>query len=271
MKDTLFRFFAGKGARMERFLNLSSYKKGILLALLGMAILFLIVYGIVYSRVGFLYMGEILVPREENGNTVYSAEIGGAECTFTVTPDNTVLFRWGGRAYGPFTAKRDPSATPKDHPQRANMTGFEIREGEEIFFRGAAYPVTEGYYRLVNEDGSALGPELIVTSSNGGIIYDSDGNIVDPLKPGVSTILHLMEGPELTRKGFWPVWFLCVFFSALGAVGILFEEEIFQWWLSFRIQNPERAEPTELVLFGRNIGLAILVIMLFVLYMKGLQ
>lgn len=255
---------------MERFWNLSTYKKGILLVLLGLAILFLAVYGIVYSRVGYPYLGEILVPEIVDGNTVYSAEVRGAECTFTVTPDKAVFFRWGGRSYGPFTAKLDPSATPKDHEQRVNMTGFEIREGEEVFFRGAAYAFTEDYFWLVNEDGSDYGPELLVIPDNG-IAYDSEGNEIDPMKPSVTTILQMLKGPELSRKGQWPIWFLGVFFSAWAAVSILFEEEIFRWWLSFRILNPERAEPSELYHLGRNVSLAFLVILILVLYIKGIQ
>ena len=60
---------------MERVKNLDRYQKGILLLLAVMIVVFGVIYGIVTSRVGFLYKDAILRPTEENGNTIYSGKL----------------------------------------------------------------------------------------------------------------------------------------------------------------------------------------------------
>ncbi|MBQ8835268.1 MAG: hypothetical protein IJ001_10180 [Oscillospiraceae bacterium] len=251
---------------MERIKNLDRYQKGILLLLIAMLVIFTVIYFITSSRVGFEYMGSILCPSNDNGNTVYSGVIQGEQAAFTVTADKTVTFTYGDKFYGPFTAEEDPTAVPDD---KEFMVGVEIREGKDIFFRGGVFRSGEDLI-LFDEDGGFESLSITAVMSDGTVV-DSEGNVVDHMAPSASTILHLMAGPQLTSKGEWTAWFLGLFLSAATAVSILFADELFRWNLAFQIRDVDRAEPSDWELAGRYIGWTILPIMALVIYVIGLK
>ena len=57
----------------------------------------------------------------------------------------------------------------------------------------------------------------------------------------------------------------------LIAATILFSDELFYLSLSFRIRNPDHAEPSDWELAGRYISWTGLTVMILVLYIVGLQ
>lgn len=252
---------------MERFKELNLYQKCILLALAGMALVFGAIYGVVSSRVGFAYMDEILLPSEENGNTVYSGTIDGVESSFTVTVEKEVTFRHGDRVYGPYTAAEDPSAIPEDSELGEYMTGIQVLCGDQIIYRGGALR-SGGSLILYAEDGG-IGISTIVM--NDGTVLDINGDPIDEMEPSVYTILELMEGPQLTRKGQWGAWFGGLIISVLTAVSMLYADELFRWNLSFQIRNVEEAEPSDWEVAGRYIGWTALAIMVLVINIMGLK
>lgn len=257
---------------MERIRKLDWYQKGILLLLIAMILVFGVIYSVVSSRVGYLYNDVILQPSEVNGCTIYSGTIQGQDCAFIVTSDKTVTFQCGEKTYGPYTAKEDPTAIPEDDTFSAHMTGIEVKDGEEIIFRGGIFEMggSDSYWMLVNEDGSNASIVITAVMSDGTEV-DGDGNVIDPMEPSVSEILHLMDGPELTKKGEWSAWFLGIFISVATAVSILFADELFRWNLAFQIRNVDRAEPSDWEIAGRYIGWTALSIMALVIYIMGLQ
>lgn len=254
---------------MQRIKNLNGYQKGLLLLMLAMALVFAVVYHMTIARVGVLYQNAIFVPAEENGVTVYSGKLRGKQAEFTVSADKTVSFRCDGQTYGPYTVKEDPTARPEDEFGREGMTGVEIRDGEELLFRGGFWQ-SDGSFWLRNADGSMdLGMQTYVVEN--GVKKDSDGNIIDPAKPSASDILRLVYGPELTHKGSWLAWLSAVFISFLTAVSILYADELFRWDLSFQIQNAEAAEPSEWEMMKRYISWTVFVIAALIVYFLGLQ
>ena len=257
---------------MERIRNLDRYQKGILLVLVAMAVAFAGVYALVTYRVGYLYNDQILEPVTENGNTMYRAEVQGEEWCFTVTPDKTVTFRCGEKTYGPYTAKEDPTAVPKDHDFAKHMTGMEIRDRDEMIFRGGIMAFGEGYqsWLMYSEDGSSFGFTSYAVMSDGTMIT-GDGQIVDPMKPSVYNILCLMEGPELTHKGVWFAWFAGAVISVICTVSILFADELFRWNLVFRVRDVDLVEPSDWEIASRYIGWTMMTVMAFAVYIMGLQ
>lgn len=243
---------------MERIKGLNRYQKGILLLLVAMMIGFGVIYGIVSTRVGFCYMDSILVPGEEQGNTVYSGTIRGKASRFVVTPEGEVTFQHGDKVYGPYTVKEDPTAIPEDDDFSAHMTGVEVKNGDEIIFRGGVFEMggDDSIWMIIHEDGTVI---------------DGDGNVVDEMAPSVYTILELLKGPELTKKGHWGAWFLGIFVSVMTAVSILFANELFRWNLAFQIRDVEHAEPSDWEIASRHIGWTMLTVMALVLYIAGLQ
>ena len=75
---------------MERIKNLNLYQKSILILMLVMALLFAVLYPMTISKAGYEFKNSVLVPHQENGNTVYSGKLKGEQATFTVTEDKTV-------------------------------------------------------------------------------------------------------------------------------------------------------------------------------------
>lgn len=254
---------------MERIKSLGRYQKGILLLITAMILVFAVVYPMTIAREGFAYENAILIPTQENGNTVYSGKIQGEQATFTVYPDKTVEFQYGDKTYGPYTAKADPTAIPKDSEMGEHMTGVELRQGEKVLFRGGV--LDQGEYRLLyKEDGSSENIGFLITTSNG-TLMDENGNVIDPVEPSASAILDLMAGPELTHKGEWLAWFSGVFVCLLTAVSILFADELFHLNLAFRIRDVDRAEPSDWEIAGRYITWTVLPIMAMILFIMGLE
>ncbi len=256
---------------MERIRNLTAYQKGILLILLAMMVAFAVLYGVVSSRVGFLYQNKILVPSQTEGSTVYSGSIYATPTSFTVSPDKTVTFRWGDKVYGPYTAREDPSAVPAEHSMADYMTGIEIRKDGIILLRGGVLRLnsTSSDFMLYNERGELYGFGITATMSDGTVV-DEEGKRVDPMEPSAYTILKLMQGPELTSKGQWPIWFLGMILSIVAAVSILYADELFRWRLSLRIQDPYIVDPSEWEIAGRYIIWTVFPIAILALYILGL-
>jgi hypothetical protein len=250
---------------MERIKNLDRFQKCILLLLIAMLLLFTVIYIVASCRPGYVYMGELLLYSYEDGKTTYTGRVYGAPAKFTVTDDHVVTYTHGEKVYGPYTASVDPSAVPEE---KDYMTGVEIRQGEEIFFRGGAYRTKDSLH-VIGEDGSLDGFAII--ASGGGTVTDANGQIIDVHQPSATTILTLMDGPELTSRGYWAAWFLALFVLVMTAVQVLFADELFRWNMSFKVRDVYDVEPSDWELMGRHLSWITLPILALVIYIMGLQ
>ena len=254
---------------MEKIKSLNSYQKIILMFMIAMALIFAVIYPKTISKVGYRYNDAILVPTQENGNTVYSGKIQGELAKFIVSNDNTVVFHYGDKSYGQYTLKEDPTAIPKDRELEEQMIGIEISNGDKLLFRGGVLDFGDDYY-LYNEDGTL---DIFDFSyvTNDGIEWDENGNVIDKVAPSASTIYELLNEPQLTHKGDALAWFGAVFISILNALSILFADELFRWNLLFQIRNAENAEPSDWEIASRYIGWTVMTIMVLVIFIMGLQ
>lgn len=247
---------------MERFKTLDYRQKWIFLIMGVMVLVFTILYPVTLSRVGYSYRDAILVPREAEGTTVYSGKIQGEAASFTVTQDKTVTFQYGDFTYGPYTVKEDPQAAPESGDLADSLSGVEIwRQGSRLF-RGGARKLDQHGWLLYYENGEPYGLEIKITTG---------GNSAAQMEPSLATILDLTMGPELTHKGHWLPWFLGILLCVVNAVSILYADELFRFWLSFRIESPELAEPTDLEITGRYFGWGAMLIGIFVVFVIGLS
>jgi len=257
------------GILVERVKALGKYQKTVLLFMIFMVLAFTVIYPVTAARVGFLHKNVILVPTQKDGNTIYSGEIQGKPASFTVSAHQEVTFQYGDKVYGPYTAKEDPTAIPKDHDTASSMTGVEILCGSEIFFRGVVSKI-EDFWWLINEDGTSANV-YVEGSAGNGMMTDENGNVIDPMEPSLSTILDMMAGPELTHKGIWIAWFVGVLLCLITAVSILFAHELFRLSMTFRLRNPENAEPSLWEIACRYIVWTLQPICAMVLFIIGLQ
>ncbi|MDO5422140.1 MAG: hypothetical protein Q4F41_00255 [Eubacteriales bacterium] len=254
---------------MKKIKSLNRYQKGVLIFMVAMTLVFAVVYSMTISQAGFEYKNTILVPSQENGSTVYSGKIQGQQAHFTVSEDKTVVFQHGDKTYGPYTAKEDPTAIPKDTETAEYMTGVELRQGEEILFRGGVFETGDSFW-LYNEDGTLDNFGLSYVTIDG-IERDENGNVIDPVEPSAYTILEVMNDPPLTHKGEWFAWFGAMFICVLNALSVLFADELFRWNVAFRIRNVDHAEPSDWEIAWRYIGWTVVAIIALVLFVMGLQ
>ena len=246
---------------MERVKRLNYFQKGVLILMIVMAIAFAAAYYVTVSRVGFEYRGAILVRTQEGGDTVYSGKIKGQEARFTVSGDKTVVFQCGERTFGPYTAREDPTAIPESI-EIGDMVGVEVYEGDSLMFRGGVLDTGDGYY-LYKEDGTPEGFGVFFAEGEGVEIEDEG--------PSVTTIISLMDGPELTHNGDWSAWFWAVVLCALDALLMLFADEIFRWQMRFRIRDVEDAEPSEWEIAGRYAAWTLLAFTALLVFIAGLM
>ena len=248
---------------MERFKTLDYRQKWIFLIMGVMVLVFTILYPVTLSRVGYSYRDAILVPHEAEGTTVYSGKIQGEAASFTVTQDKTVTFQYGDFTYGPYTVKEDPQAAPESGDLADSLSGVEIWRQDSRLFRGGVQKLEQNGWLLYNENGTLHNIETeIIFSGN---------NPAEQMEPSLATILDLAMGPELTHKGHWLPWFLGILLCVVNAVSILYADELFRFWLSFRIESPELAEPTDLEITGRYFGWGAMLIGIFVVFIIGLS
>lgn len=252
---------------MKRVKNLDGYQKWMLVLTAVLPVVFLILYALTVSRVGFRYRNAILVPSPADGGTVYSGKIHGKTAFFTVSADDTgdtIAYQYGDKTYGPYTVREDETAIPKDSEMTDSVRGVEVYEGDTLLFRGSAEFFAD-IWLLRRADGLAY-------SIESSVVLDSNGNGADTEEePTVYTLLELANGPALTHKGDWLAWLTGVFFCVLNAVSILFADELFCLSMSFRIRNAESAEPSEWEIAGRRIGWIALATAAAVIFILGLE
>ena len=254
---------------MEKWKSLSRLPRVLLVLQAAMLVLFTILYPVISSREGILYRDAFLVRSEADGLTRYAGRLEGRAAVFTVSPTGEVTYQLGEAAYGPYTVALDSSAVPQGHELSDVLTGVEVREGDEILFRGGWW-YRSGFTWLVWEDGREW-DTFAVTVSAGGQTYDlSEEAAEDPDAPAVSFLLELVLAPELTYRGDWGLYFLGLFCTAMGAAAIWFADALFRHNLRFLIRDPERAEPSEWELFSRKASWCFFTALALFSYLAGL-
>lgn len=222
--------------------------KRLLFFLAGITLLFTILYPVFAARKGVEYRDTLLRYASEEGSRIYSGRVDGAEVTFVVDPSGVVTCQWGGKHYGPYTVREDSTVEAGGDSLADLFTGVEIREGDRVFFRG-------GW----NETFS--------------ILEDENGAMVDERSdaaPDAKAILWLWADPPLTHRGDETFYWIGLGSSLLCAVLIFFADDLFRRSLSWRIKDPEWAEPSEFELGKRVISWVGLTAVALICYLAGL-
>lgn len=192
---------------------------------------------------------------------VYSGRVEGYQVKYVVSPGPVVEFWLDGELDSTYTITEDPTAIPEagEAPMfgsSEDLIGIEIRKDGGVWFRGA-YPAWGGfsayapYYWLVDENGKSD------SSGSTTIVVGTSTPPPDPA-PTPKNILSMADGPEVSRRGSTEFILLGLLVSAVCLVTLLFEDQLFRWNLSFQIQDPDRAEPSDWELFSRWAGWVVL-------------
>lgn len=230
----------------SRWGEMDQGRRIILLLQPALFLLFLLLY-LTYGRQPVVpWLDGTLRVERQGEASVYSGWVeGGHPVQFTVGPGPTVEFRLSGELQGTYTVTEDPSAIPEE-PAEMNpngwegFTGVEIKKDGETWFRGAYNP--DSPFGLFDEDGTNLFVSIRAVTST---------SVPEP-DPG--DILAFACGPSASPRGEVVLLLLGLLVGAACALSLLFEDQLFRWNLSFRVQAPYDAEPSEWELFGRWVG-----------------
>lgn len=242
-------------------------KKILPIVLIVIVAVFSVLYFFIGRQYGVEYQDALYFPATEGNITVYSAKVDGQSASFTVEA-NTVTYHWGDTVYGPYTIREDPTAAPVVEWEYPNLIGVEIREGDSVLFRGG---YTENLSLLIGEDDEFDSSISHVTYSVNGVERDAEGNVVDPHQPSLFTILRFSQLPEAdAHRGSLMYWFFGLLTAGIAALLIKFDDTLFRWDLSFRIRNPEYAEPSDWEIFSRIFSWIAFILLSLGLFIAGL-
>ena len=245
----------------------NNFQLGIIIFMMGIVLLFSILYPMTLAKIGYNYKGSILVPTEENGNKIYTGIVDGNRVKFVVSNEK-VEFYCKDKSYGPYTLKEDSMAIPNNHSFSTSMKGIEIKEKDIVIFRGGVLPMGDDFW-LYRQDGEPY--YMIHGVMSDGTEIDEYGNPIDKMKPSLVTIIELVNGPELTHKGYGFAWFVGVIICILNMVSILYADEIFRFNLSFTISNAEHVEASDWEIIGRYFRWILFTILALFIFVIGLK
>ena len=247
---------------MKRFTRLNGLQKAILLAICAMALVFCVLYPVTLARVGYAFRGAILTPARTDAGTVYSGRVHGEAVSFTVDASGAATCRCGGAVFGPYTVREDASAIPAEFLQYdMPATGVELRRGDAVIFRGCLRD--NGEYRMLYDENGDL-DDLSLSFS------DSEQTTAAE-EPTAFELLALLVDLQPEHKGQWALGALGLLVCAVTAASILYADELFRWDLSFRVRDPEAAEPSDWELASRYFTWIVLPMLALVMFVMGLR
>lgn len=250
---------------INRFRSLEMFQKGIIILMAVMAVIFAVLTGSAVARKGMNFRDTILTKTEENGSTIYSGRRNSLNTSITIQPDSGIVYRYGEKQYGPYYVKMDNSLL--DPGVSANEeTGYEIRNGDKVIFRGSVRDTGAALlFYDENGDFESFGNTYIET--NGVVIMD--GKVIDQNEPTKAELIEISRGPAIVHKGNWGLWFAGVFFCILNALSIIYADELFRFYLSFRIEHAENVVPSDWELTSRYLGWLIVLIPIIMFFVMG--
>lgn len=253
---------------MEQVRGLGLYRKILLAVMAVMLAVFAVIYARVIGQTGFEYKNAILQPASSGDETVYSGRIYGKQASFVVTAEKTVTFQWGEQIYGPYAVTEDPSAIPEER-RESDSIGVEIRNGDQLMFRGGIEEGVDGYW-FYREDGTLAGVDFQYVTDDG-VIRDENGDEIDLVSPTAEIIWELVNDPQMTHKGQWDIWFLGLFISFINAGAMIFADELYYLRIMPWVRDAENAEPTDFQLGLWRISWAVICVVVLAVLIWGLQ
>ena len=242
-------------------------KKILPIVLIVIVAVFSVLYFFIGRQYGVEYQDALYFPATEGDTTVNSAKVDGQPASFTVEKD-TVTYYWGDTVYGPYSIRKDSSAAPGGEWESLDLIGVEIREEDSILFRGG---YTEDLFLFIREDGAPDSGLFHVTYSVNGVEHDADGNVVDPHRPSLSTLIRFSQLPQAdAHRGSLMYWFFGLLTAGIAALLIRFDDTLFRLHLSFRVKYPEDAEPSDWEIFSRIFSWIAFTLLSLGLFIAGL-
>ena len=252
----------------EKWLNTPLSYRVLILIHVALMLLFILLYSTLGRQYVVRHEDELFRYHEEGDTQIFTGKLNNLDAVLTVHPDGSLECVLDGVAYGPYTVTEDPAAIPENSDiPRGILTGIEVRESDEIIFRGSFY----GSFELLffNSDGERYylpSQEVLVSDDGYGTVYSTQ-----PIEPSLKTILRFTAAPDIVYRGDTKSLLLGLLCSIACMVSAFWAEEIFRRNLRFTIKNVENAEPSEWALMSRWISWLTLTVLALVMYIGGLS
>ena len=237
-------------AIQNKWAEMSWFRRVLLIVMLAEMVGFGIATAVTVGRWGLEYQGELLYPRREGDVTWYEGRVDGEDAAFSVAPDGTVEYRWGEYVYGPYQVVEDPTAVPEGY----GGIGVEVRQGDEVLFRGCYQP--SSIVSLIDENGEPLIADAVSFRVVGAVQTEEERR--EQNTPGPTVLVRAAMGPELTHKGDVGLYLAVTFIALLNIVQILFPEALFRLSMVLRVSDVDNVEPSEWYIFTEHVEWVIL-------------
>lgn len=277
----------------EKWSAMPFFRQAMLAATVGLMLLFAVLYPIMSSQKGLEYGNDFYKLNVQGDAKVYTGvDHGQKQFVYTDAPKGDgkktvcivretaegymVDYQIEGQNFGPYQLNKvHLSDLPAALAQAPLGGGLEIKNTAtgEVLFRGG-YLVSVGYLLVdenaVTEADKAADP-LSRVSVNGFTFFDYKPAVPEE-GPSPDDLVHftLGAGGNLTHRGEGAYFALALLVAVFNAVSILYAEELFTWQMSFRVAEPEKAEPSEWELFGRHVGWCLFLLMELTILLYGL-
>ena len=239
------------------------YQKIILGILAAMAVIFAVWTAANRANEGVLFRETLLEVSRQGSTTVYSGTVYGTNVTITSREEN-------GTKYVNISVDGEYYANCRvEYPEGTIKTEYGTEVGrikiirdDEVLFSGGYDPSPEfnAYAKYFNEDGTwdmdAMVAIHAFSSSNPWHNYEFD----------LSDVMKFAYGPEFSARGSWMMYLIMLVASIFVALEIAFPNTLFYFSHFMSVRDPE---PTEFYYAMHKLGSVLSVIVLFILYMKG--
>jgi len=252
----------------EKWLDTPLSYRVVILFHAALMLLFILLYATLGRQYVVRHEDELFRYRKEGDTLTYTGKLNGKEAVLTMLPDGSLECLLDGVRYGPYTVTEDPSAVPEasDVPSRV-LTGIEVREGDEVLFRGGFYGT--GILLFYNSNGERYtlpSQEMLVSNDMYGTVYSSE-----LIEPSLRTVLRFTIAPDPVYRGTVGFLLLGLFCSLACILSTFFAEELFRHNLRFSIKNAENAEPSDWELMSRWISWIVFTAVALAFYIGGLS
>lgn len=239
------------------------YQKITLILIAAMAVVFAVWTAVNRANEGVLFRETLLEVSQQGSTTVYSGRVYGTNVTITSREEKGTKFvniSVDGEYYAECRVEYPEGTIKTEYGDEVGR--IKIIRNDEVLFSGGYDPNPEvnPYANYFNEDGTwDMGVMVGVqgySSSNPWIGFEFDA----------MDIMRFANGPALSVRGSWIMYFAMLVASIFVALETAFPNVLFYFSHFLYVRDPE---PTELYYLCHKIGSVLAVIVLFILYMKG--
>ena len=239
----------------EKWGELSGGRRVLVIINLALVAVFLLLYCTIGRQQGVKEGRDFLRLSTEGEAYIYRGRLDGRDTEITVRPGGVVEYKSDGILCGPYTivfGEADPNTPiPYIVTDASGRVGVEITgpDGETVF------------------SGSYMDKGLLM-------LIDGEGNLVwsggNSREPDPYTIVSYALGPDTESRGEFTALFLGIVIAAVNIISILFADGLFRFAMSFRIADPDSAEPSDWELFTRWVSWIVLTAAALIVFIAGL-